>query len=167
MSRQNLLVVVSNTSPLFYAAEIGQFDLFRVLYGQINIPDAVYEELVIRAAGLPIARQIRQANWIARRRVKDTSFVTLLQQELDAGEAESIALAKEMDADLLLIDERKGRQVAQREGISRTGICGVLVDAKRQGHLIAVKPILDALFQNTNFRGNQELYNQVLKQAKE
>lgn len=161
------LVVVSNTSPIFYAAEIGQLDLLRVVYGQIIIPNAVYEELVIRAAGLAISRQVRQVDWIHRQEVATISLATALRQELDAGEAESIALAKEIPANLLLMDERKGRHIAKREGLTKIGICGVLLDAKSKGHLTLVKPILDNLFQNTNFRGNQELYDQVLRQAKE
>jgi hypothetical protein len=71
---------------------------------------------------------------------------------IDLAEAEAIALAVETEADLLLMDERLGRQMARRRGLAYTGLIGVLLEAKRRGHLSAVKPLLDDLFTKAGFR---------------
>ena len=158
--------VVSNTSPIFYATQIGQFELLRALYSQIIIPQAVYDELVVRPKGLAVSDQIRTANWVERRQVQNRDFVANLRLELDEGESESIALAKEISANLLLVDEMKGRTIATREGLAVIGILGVLLEAKYKKIIPRVKPLLDKLWK-TNFRANRQLYERVLKQAQE
>lgn len=97
----------------------------------------------------------------------DLLLVEALQQELDDGEAEAIALALELKADRLLIDERLGRSVAQRYGIKITGLLGVLISAKMNGLLSAVKPILDNLIEQAGFRVSRDLYVRTLQDVNE
>jgi predicted nucleic acid-binding protein len=66
-------------------------------------------------------------------------LLRVLQQELDAGEAEAIALTLEIEAKLLLMDERVGRETARHLGLRYTGLIGVLIEAKHKGLL---SPIL-------------------------
>ena len=73
-----------------------------------------------------------------RHQVRDAALVRHLKLLLDVGEAEAIALAIEIQADLLLLDERRGRVVAKELGLAVTGLLGVLLVAKQQGHLVAV-----------------------------
>ena len=82
---------------------------------------------------------------------------------LDLGEAEAIALAVETQADRVLIDERQGRLVAARLNLRYTGILGVLVEAKSQGLITEVKPLLDALINQAGFWVAKPLYNRVLR----
>jgi predicted nucleic acid-binding protein len=89
-----------------------------------------------------------------------------LQGELDEGEAEAIALALEMDA-RLLIDERDGRQAASRVGVSRLGLLGVLVQAKREGHVTAVRPLLQSLREDAGFWISDSLHNRILESVGE
>jgi predicted nucleic acid-binding protein len=88
-------VVVSNASPLINLARIGHLDLLRAVYGELVIPQAVWEEIVVEGAGQPGAEQVRQANWIRVHTVTNRPLVNALRQNLDAGEAGAIALAAE------------------------------------------------------------------------
>ena len=86
---------------------------------------------------------------------------------LDEGESEAIALAMELRADLLLIDERKARLVARRFGSHHIGIVGMLIEAKQNGLIKAVKPFLDDLMIKAGFWISQKLYNRVLNETGE
>lgn len=85
---------------------------------------------------------------------------------MDEGEAASIALASEQDNSLLIIDELKGRRVAREMGIQITGSLGVIVAAKKKGHLVTIKPILEKI-EETNFRVSEELIQRLLKKVDE
>jgi predicted nucleic acid-binding protein len=155
------MMVVSNTSPMTSLAAISQIDLLRSLYGTVIIPQAVYDELT-SLPDQPGGAEARSFSWILTRQASDRKLVESLLAELDQGEAEAIALALESPADLLLIDERIGRAVAQRFELKVTGTVGVLVEAKHQGLIVAVKPILDDLIDRGRFRVSASLYRAVL-----
>lgn len=86
---------------------------------------------------------------------------------MDLGEAEAIALAVEVEAARLLIDERSGRQAATDLGLRITGVLGILLSAKRQSLIMAVKPIMDNLMLQSSFRITSQLYADVLDAAGE
>lgn len=155
--------VVSNSSPLISMARIGKLDLLRQLYGEVFIPEAVWHEVVVKGAGEPGADEVKAATWIKMQSVTNKTLVHALQQELDAGEAEAIVLTMEMQAELLLMDERVGREVAKHLGLRYTGLIGVLVEAKHKGVLGAIKFHLDALRDVAGFRVRDMLYERVLQ----
>jgi uncharacterized protein len=157
------MTIVSNASPLIALIRIGQLDLLRQLYSEILIPEAVWHEVVVEGADQPGAEAVSSASWIVRRTVTNRALVHGLQQELDAGEAEAIALAVEMDAPLLLMDERLGRDTARHFGMRYTGVVGVLIEAKRKGIVQAIQPHLDALRDLAGFRVSEALYRRVLQ----
>jgi uncharacterized protein len=157
------MTIVSNASPLIALIRIGQLDLLRQLYSEIIIPEAVWHEVVVEGADQPGAEVVSSASWIVRRTVTNRPLVHGLQQELDAGEAEAIALAVEIDDALLLMDERLGRDTARHFDIRYTGVVGVLVEAKHKGFVQAIQPHLDALRNLAGFRVSETLYRRVLQ----
>lgn len=161
------MIVVSNTSPLTNLAAIGQFDLLHKLYDKIYIAQAVWEELNARGQRWPGCDEVAAADWIDRHTVQNKTLVTALQRDLDAGEAESIALALELEADLILLDEREGRHAAQRMGLRVVGVVGVLLEAKANDAVGAIRPLLDGLRQTAGFYLSESLYEHALTLADE
>jgi len=156
------MIVVSNASPLIGLAGIGQLELLPQLYTQIHIPLAVWTEIVIDGAGRPGAIELAQANWISQHEVTNRTLVQALNYEVDQGEAEAIALALQLSADLTLLDERLGRAQAQRLGVRCAGVLGILRVAHQRHLLTTIKPHLDALRYQVNFRISEALYRQIL-----
>jgi predicted nucleic acid-binding protein len=161
------MIVVSNTSPIINLAAVGQLDLLRQLYGQIVIPRAVYIEIVGMGVGQPGADEVATSDWIRTRQVVNRTAVTALQLELDDGEAEAIALAVEASADLLLLDEALGRDIAARFGLRFIGLLGCLVEAKKRELVSSVRPIVDDLIEEASFWIGRPLYERVLQAAGE
>jgi uncharacterized protein len=161
------MIVVSNTSPLTNLAAIGKFDLLHQLFEKIIIPEAVWEELNYGGNTWPGSREVDFADWIEKRHVEDRNLVLALKGDLDNGEAESIGLALELQADLLLLDEHEGRRAAARLGLSVIGVVGVLLVAKESGKLDQIRPCLDTLRQHAGFYLSEPLYRDVLIKAGE
>jgi predicted nucleic acid-binding protein len=160
------MIVVSNTSPISNLAAIGQLDLLPQLYGTIIIPPAVYQELINSGDADPATLAVQTLDWIQTQPVSDRVLLETLQSNLDPGEAEAIALAVEINADRLIIDERRGRNEAIRLGLPVTGLLGIVLAAKQQGLIPLVQPILDDLRANS-FWIRDALYAEVLRLAGE
>jgi uncharacterized protein len=156
---------VSDTSPITNLAAIAQLDLLHQLYGTILIPQAVYEELT--RFDVPGSVEVQTLSWIETVAVVDTELVVELEMELDPGEASAIALAVERKATLLMLDERKGVQVATRYGLRVQGVLGVLLRAKAQGMIPLVRPLLDSLVNDAGFWMTKNLYQRILQIAQE
>ncbi|MFP4100536.1 DUF3368 domain-containing protein [Coleofasciculus sp.] len=152
-------------SPITNLAAIAQLDLLYQLYGTILIPQAVYKELT--RFNVPGAAEVQTLSWIETVTVMNREFVIQLESELDSGEAEAIALAVERQATLLMLDERRGVQVATRYGLRVQGVLGVLLRAKAQGSIPAVRPLLDALVNEAGFWITDNLYQRILQIAQE
>jgi predicted nucleic acid-binding protein len=164
------MLVVSNTSPIVNLAAIGQLDVLRQLFSMIIIPERVYEEIVIEGAEQPGAVEVQTEIWFETRTVTNTALVANLLQrypKLQLGEVEAIVLTYEINADRLLLDEGRGRALAEDLGLPITGVLGVLLNAKRRGLIALVKPIVDDLINIAGFWIDKRLYAEVLKQAGE
>ena len=113
------------------------------------------------------AEAIRKSTFIQLKEAENGHTVRLLRDAgLDLGESEAIALADTIPGSLLLVDERKGRQIALSMGIQITGTLGILLQAKRLGFIGEIKPFLDALI-SSNIRIGADLYDAILRQVGE
>lgn len=161
------MIVVSNTSPLTNLAAIGQFGLLGKLFNQIHIAEGVWTELNFAGENWPGRDQVAAADWIERHRVKNEPMVRSHLSDLDRGEAETIALALELESDLVLLDEKEGRHAAQRMGLRVVGVVGILLEAKKKGFLSHVRPCLESLRVKAGFYLSQEFYQYALTLAEE
>lgn len=161
------MIVASDSSPIIALAAVDQLSLLRDLFRHVLVPERVFREIMAAEDGSPGVREVRATDWIEKRSVKNQELVQALSLELDVGEAEAIALAKEVQADLLLMDERRGRKVAERFGHTALGVLGVLILAKVRGEVEAVQPILESLQYKAGFYVSRALYERVLREAGE
>ena len=160
---------VSNTSPLFNLAMIGQLQLLENHFGEIIIPAAVIEELapVWELPAIDAVKQALDEQWIRRVVVRDQETVRELRLDLDYGESEAIALALELGFESILLDVTDGRRVARQMGLKPIGALGVLLRAKKQGQLTSVKEAMIALQEEATFYIADRLFQDVLKMAGE
>jgi hypothetical protein len=158
--------VVSNTSPILNLAIVDQLELLRGQFGEILIPNAVLEELKVdeERPGSQVIREAISSGLIQIQEVNNKPLAQLLKQTLDRGEAEAIALAIELRADWMLLDEREGRKVAKSLGLNVTGIFGILLRAKHIGELESLEPVINNLINKAGFRIAPELLSRILAQ---
>ncbi len=160
-----MALVVSDTSPLIHLSRIGQLALLRDLYRRVLIPAAVWRETVEEGQGRAGEAEVRaaaQSGWVEVRRVQSRPLVRVLTDGLDDGEAETIALAAEAAAVLVLLDETQAREKARSMGLPLTGTLGVLMRARRNGMLGSLRPVLDRLRQES-FWIDERLYRKALE----
>jgi uncharacterized protein len=138
-----MLKVISNTTSLIALLKIGRLEFLRQLYGEIIIPNAVLEE-INKGKNKPYYTDFGSLDWIKVMAVQDKKAL-LYFIDLDAGEAEVIVLANEIEADVVIIDETLGRRYASNADLKVTGTMGVLIKAKERGYIDKVKPLLDLL----------------------
>ena len=133
--------VIANTTPLIALANVGHLDILHKLYGDILIPEAVLEEIKSE----PARTVVNNSEWIKVCSISSSDDKKLYRARLHAGEVEVMILAGEKDADLLIMDDNAAKKTAKYMGFKVTGTLGVLMRAKQEGCIDAVKPIVMAL----------------------
>ena len=160
------MIVVSNTTPLLCLYYINHLNLLQELFGKIYVPEAVYNEITNYGENKPGNDLFHLSNFIITKKVINKMTVELLQVNLDYGESEAVVLAKELPADILLMDEKKARRVAQANNILIMGTLGVLLVAKKRGMVTNVKSLMDDLI-NKNIWIEKQLYHKIICEADE
>ncbi len=159
------MIIISDTSPLVCLLHLNKIGLLRDLFADVIIPPAVFEELINAKI---IDDFFLQANaFIQIKTPINNKKVEELMTVLDKGESEAIVLSTELKADLLLIDEAPGREIARRYGIPIKGILGVLLQAKENNLLSDIKSSIEKLQNEINFRVNNNLLQKILIEANE
>jgi len=136
-------MIISNSTPLIAFARIGQLSLLQKLVEALVIPSAVAREISEYTGECQGVIDLQKETWIEVRSVHSEQPVELLLPTLGQGEAEVVALALELGAQLVLIDELTGRKVAESLGLNVSGSVGILIRAKQLQEITAVKPFLD------------------------
>ncbi|WP_008313408.1 DUF3368 domain-containing protein [Leptolyngbya sp. PCC 6406] len=160
------MIIVSNTTPLSELAKIDRLDLLHSLFTKILIPPTVYAELTTGSHPATIA--VPATTWIETRTVQQVGRIEQLLQTpgLDRGECAAIALAEELKANRLLMDERAGRKLAQMLALPTIGTIGILLLAKEEGIVSKITPLLDNLI-NQGTWISPNFYQQILQMAGE
>ena len=160
------MIVISDTSCIGYLIIIDKIFLLRDNFSKIFVPQIVHKEILQLSEKYDLSKYLH-SDWISINSITNTNLYNELLKKVDEGESEAIVLSQEIHADLLLIDERKGTEIARSFGIRTIGLLGVLLLSKKKKLIPLVQPILDELIANTTFRITKNLYTTVLKQANE
>lgn len=158
--------VVSNTSPVLNLAVIDRLSLLHQQFGELWLPPAVISELRVDEdlPGSSIVQRALEARWLHIHAVEDRGLVQVLRRDLDRGEAEAIALAMQMKADYILLDEKEGRRIAKSLKLRTTGVLGILARAKQEGHLPSVWEAIQQLQTQAGFRIGADLLADILRE---
>ena len=153
------MLVVCDTSPISNLVRIGRLDILKTVVGRITIPSSVAVELK-KLQHYEIDTSFLEDDWVDILEPKDKDFI--LSLNLDPGEAEAIALAIELDADLLVIDERAGYKIATEYKLTSVGLIGILIKAKQLGMIESLKYIIEQLQDEAGFWLNRKFVERIL-----
>jgi len=156
--------VISNTTPILSLLKINKLEILKELYGQIIIPNAVYQEIE-EGKHKEFYTNLKEIDWIVINSIKDQNSRAYFV-DLDDGEAEVLILAKELNADLVILDEILGRRYAKVLEFNLTGTLGVLLKAKEKGIVSSLKNLLHELTEKGTWL-NPKLITKVLEISKE
>ena len=162
--------IVSDSSSLIHLAAIGRLSLLREYYHSIIIPTAVWREVVEQGGDREGAKEIQTASaegWITVVSPKNTALIKALLQDLHEGEAESITLAIELSAGVIILDETEARRIAEQHGLLVIGIIGILLQAKADKKIRSMRAEMDRLQRTGNFWISKSLRQMILAHAGE
>lgn len=157
------MILVADSSALVTLATVDCLLALDSLFGDVRVPEAVYAELTKN--NKPQAAKLKEylQNKIAP--IKQDSIV-LTSPQLGLGEIEAMILYGELNADALLVDDKKAKRVANANGIMTVGSIGVLIRAKQKGLIGQIKPLLDRINESQIYMSD-ELYKLALVEAGE
>ncbi len=158
-------LIICDASPLILLAKISQADLVLKLADEVWIPDVVWEELIHKSGTQPEMPTLVSL-FSKHVRPSDEAVRKVFQTQVDAGEAAALALALNHSQALLLMDDRRGRLVAAHQGMRCIGTLGLLLRARRAGHVGALRPLLQSLRLHGMFL-TAALENETLRAAGE
>ena len=157
------MIVVSNTTPIISLSSINKINLLEEIFKKIYIPIAVYNE--IRAKNSYGFSEIEE-NFFIIKPITNSIYKNILLKDLDEGEAETITLALEMKAEIILIDERLAYKIAKSLSLNPIGTISVLIEAKRRNLIKNLKNILEEMVVKGRWYSKNVL-NEVLKSVGE
>ncbi len=162
-----MVVVVSDTSPIANLILISKLELLHQVFQKVIIPPTVNSEVEALQEFQVDLGFYHTCDWIEIRTPSNEEEVNNFMLDLDEGESEAISLAKELNADFLLIDKRAGTNRAIGEGLLTIGLIGVLIKSKELGFINLVEPILIQLKEEAGFWVGQNLVETVLREIGE
>ncbi|MDE7311964.1 MAG: DUF3368 domain-containing protein [Eubacterium sp.] len=162
------MIVIADTTPLISLMKIEKLVLLNKLFGEVQIPEAVFQELTANASFKKEAQEIKSCEFIQVVEVTNKTMVSVLRRAtgLDVGESEAMILTDEQQGDLLLIDEVKGRKVAKQMGIRIMGTMGILMLALEKGAINFSETVQSIeILKDSGRHIKNELYEALLNAA--
>jgi predicted nucleic acid-binding protein len=123
------VIVLSDSGPIIALCKINHLDILREFFRKIIIPQAVWTEVVERGGGRPGSKEVQEANWIEVKKVKNIIGIEALKHEIGMGESETIVLSKELNADIVLIDDKIAREIARSMDMNVAGTLSIIHEA--------------------------------------
>lgn len=158
--------VIVNSTPLIALCHVNKLEILKELYGEITIPTAVYNEISVKKDSV-CKRDIEcSKDWIHIEKIQNEMAKAMYKTQLHEGEVEVIILAKELDADLVVIDDQNAKKHAKYLGLPVTGTLGILIKAKQRGFISELKPLLNVMVEK-NIYISDLLIKLILKQVGE
>lgn len=155
-------LVIADSGPIFSLALIDKLDILNSLFDEVKIPQAVWEEITFDSS----KADYQTIFSFFKNRIQRIKGFNELIIIMDSGESESVMLYKEMQADFLLIDDKKARNIAENFGVNCIGVIGLLAVAKDRGVIKKLKPLFETFLRNKRFY-SLELLNAILIKAGE
>lgn len=152
---------VSDSSTLIHLAKIGRLHLLFEFHNNILIAPAVWREVVQEGREWPGSAEVeegRQSGWIDVVAPSNQSLIRFLQKDLHVGESETIALAVELNSEVVFLDESEARKTAAIYGLNISGVIGILIRAKQEERITSLKKELDRLRDDAGFWIGEEIY---------
>ena len=162
----NSQIIITDAGPLIALAKTGYLSILKKLFKKVLLPPAVYSELNLgsfKKGNTELTKAIFETKWLEV--TKPLKTAETLKTALDIGEAEAITLAKHKNL-VLLIDERKGRKIAQKLGVKIIGTGPILIAAKKKKIISQVASCLDSL-QSCGYHISKSLRQKILALANE
>lgn len=157
------MIVVSNTTPIISLSAIGRLDILKKVFGKVIIAEAVFNEI---KAKQQYGYSEIECDFIEVKAIKGQLYKDFLLTELDSGEAETIILAKEINANFVIIDENLGYKIASNSGLTAIRTLSILLRAKEKGYVTELKPLLDDMITKGRWY-SQAVYKTFLTKAGE
>jgi hypothetical protein len=153
------MTVVSNATPIITLSSIGKIDILKHFFDKVYIPQAVYDEIKSKRA---YGYQEIEDDFFEVITIEDSFAQDILLNDLDLGEAQTIVLAKELNADIVLIDETIGYNIARSQKLNVKRTLSFLIVAKEKGLITEIKPLLDEMIDKGRWI-SRRVYRDVLK----
>ncbi len=154
--------LISNSSPLIALSTLEKLDILKTLFGNIIIPEAVYDEVFTRGFD-----KVSMPGFLAIEKISDKNLMVSLEMQIGYGESEVIALALERKITRVLIDDKQARKIAENLGLKVMGTLGVLILAKEKQLIKDIKPLVLELIEKINFRIDRNVLNKALRLVNE
>ena len=155
------MMVIADSTCFISLSRISKFDLLKELFGEIIVPQAVFDEVVLVGRNRPGQNELRDAGWVKVKTIRDKLAVEALATDLGRGEAEVIVLAREIEANLVVLDDGKARRKAKAMGLEVTGTIGLLFYAAEDGRIRFI-PAFESLLAS-GFRLKKAEYDRMLE----
>ena len=158
--------VIVNSTPLIALCHVDQLEVLKSIYGEITIPQAVYKEISAKQDSICKKQVDAALGWIHVENIQNEMAKSMYKTQLHEGEVEVMILAKETEANLVIIDDANAKKHARYLGLTVTGTLGVLIKAKNQGHISELKPMLEEMVAK-NIYLSDKIIQKCLQQVNE